>query len=224
MLHCSVKPFSQIPFSPTLSNSGLEKPISSPSGMGGLMQCANGSTNIGSNVFQMATPNNGHTGNNSVIIFFQIIHGLYSNYNSYIKHIIYIYIYIHFKTMNILYYRWHLHGKVDQSALTSCDSWSIQLTLSNRGMPTIAIISISLSTLEAQYLSMTHNLSQLTSDKFKTNSQKRREALKNFMRKGLMMHSSLSNSGLISIQIFQMKQGHITMSQLRKSKYSNDKY
>ena len=70
LLHCSVKPFSQIPFSPTLSNSGLEKPISSPSGMGGLMQCANGSTNIGSNVFQMATPNNGHTGNNSVIIFF----------------------------------------------------------------------------------------------------------------------------------------------------------
>lgn len=61
-----VKPFSQIPFSPSLSNSGLEKPISSPSGMGGLMQCANGSTNIGSNVFQMATPNNGHTGNNSV--------------------------------------------------------------------------------------------------------------------------------------------------------------
>lgn len=133
-------------------------------------------------------------------------------------------IYIRFKTMNILYYRWHLHGKVDQSVLTSCDSWSIQLTLSNREMPTIAIISISLSTLEAQYLSMTHNLSQLTSDKFKTNSQKRREALKNFMRKGLTMHSSLSNSGLISIQIFQMKQGHITMSQLRKSKYSNDNY
>ena len=180
--------------------------------MGGLMQCANGSTNIGSNVFQMATPNNGHTGNNSVIILFQIIQGLYPNYK----------IYIHFKTMNILYYRWHLHGKVDQSVLTSCDSWSIQRTLSNREMPTIAIISISLSTLEAQYLSMTHNLSQLTSDKFKTNSQKRREALKNFMRKGLMMHSSLSNSGLISIQIFQMKQGHITMSQLRKSKYSND--
>jgi hypothetical protein len=44
----------------------MEKPISSPSSVGGLIQCANGSTNIGNNVVQAATPNNGHVGNNSV--------------------------------------------------------------------------------------------------------------------------------------------------------------
>ena len=46
----------------------MEKPISSPSGMGGLIQCANGSTNIGSTVLQAVNPNNGHAGNNSVSI------------------------------------------------------------------------------------------------------------------------------------------------------------
>ena len=44
----------------------MEKPISSPSGVGGLICGANGSTNINSNVLQAATPNNGHAGNNSV--------------------------------------------------------------------------------------------------------------------------------------------------------------
>ena len=59
----SVKPFSQISFPPTLGvNTGMEKPISSPSG--GLIQCANGSTNIGNTVLQPSTPTSVH--NNSV--------------------------------------------------------------------------------------------------------------------------------------------------------------
>jgi len=62
-----VKPFSQISFPPALCNSGMEKPISSPSGVGGLIQCANGSTNIGSTVLQAVNPNNGHAGNNSEV-------------------------------------------------------------------------------------------------------------------------------------------------------------
>ena len=51
----------------------MEKPISSPSGMGGLIQCANGSTNIGPNVLQTATTNNGHAGNNSVRNYIHVL-------------------------------------------------------------------------------------------------------------------------------------------------------
>merc|ERR1719510_734254 len=60
-----VKTFTQPPFA--LCNPGMEKPVSSPSAVGGLIQTTNGSSHIGSNVLQTANPNNGHAGNNSAI-------------------------------------------------------------------------------------------------------------------------------------------------------------
>ena len=71
----------------------MEKPISSPSGMGGLIQCANGSTNIGPNVLQTATTNNGHAGNNSVrnyihVLFAHIIFQYYLQGNTLFFYII----------------------------------------------------------------------------------------------------------------------------------------
>ena len=64
LFYYSVKPFTQPPFA--LCNPGMEKPVSSPSAVGGLIQTTNGSSHIGSNVLQTANPNNGHAGNNSV--------------------------------------------------------------------------------------------------------------------------------------------------------------